>query len=186
VDENQQQRHDDFATRVVGVALIAAIVPMWWWDYHLTPWLVDIINPVLVTTVAYGLARWKRSKLAWGMFWLLLAIYAVSMTLWVVSGLGLADTSSIDTLGGLALMGIVWALWRMPRWHPAAPPKVEHVIHYHVLHGPGMAEVDVTQMPGTELPEARPRAVPGRVLAAIEAPRIRPADVLRAVIRRRA
>ena len=137
------QAHDRFVTKAVGVVLIAACIPMWWWDTHWPGWLVDIINPVLVTTVAYALARWKRSRLAWGMFWVLAGLYAVSVVLWVTGGLGLADTSAAAEAAGLVLISLVVCLVRIPRVHPPAAPKVSHVVHHHVLHGPDGRAVEV-------------------------------------------
>ena len=142
---NANQRTDEIVTKAVGVALIAACIPMWWWDYHWPSWLVDIINPVLVTTTAYLLARWKRSRGAWGAFWLLVGIYIVALTLWAVSGLGLADTSGPGAVAGLALIGLIVCLLRLPRWHPPEAPKVEHVWHHHVLHHPDGRAVEVGQ-----------------------------------------
>lgn len=178
---NAHQATDEFITKAVGVVLLLACIPMWWWDMHWPGWLVDIINPVLVTTVAYGLARWKRSRLAWGMFWVLVAIYAVSLVLWVVGGLGLADTSAPAEFGGLVLISIMVCLVQMPRLHPAAAAKVSHVVHHHVLHGADGRAVEVGQygtgLPSgvdmTQVPDGHPDAIPGKVVRAIESPQIR-------------
>jgi hypothetical protein len=166
--------------RLAGWALVALTIPMWWWDYSWPAWVVGIINPALVIGVAWGFSRWKRCTLSRVLFWAVLAIQSVSLAVGIATAFSL-KASGWYTTGGLALIGIIWALWRMPHLHPAEAPKVSYVVHHHVLHGPGMAEVDVTQLPGTELPAARPRAVPGRVLRAIEAPKLRPAQVVMSI-----
>lgn len=160
-----------------------------WADSNLPTFGVWAVNRVVILGTAYGLARWKRTRLAWGMFWVLAGFETVGTVVDFFTGFRFdakdSPTGVLASCVGLTVLGLLYVLYKLPRFRPAKAADVSHVVHHHVLHGPGSSlppGVDVTQVP---VAAQYPDAVPGVVeRPAIEAPKWTPAG-LRDAIRTR-
>ena len=127
--------HDELITWLVIAAIAIGAAVMWWWDNHLPRAVTGVLNPALILVPSWLMARWKRAWYAWLAFWVLAGLYAVSAVVWLTAGWD--SGSGLAAAGGAAVLGVFAALIKMPRRQPPAVPETRHVVHHHVLHGPG-------------------------------------------------
>jgi hypothetical protein len=133
--------HDELVTWLVIAALAIGAAVMWWWDNHLPQAVVGVLNPVVILVPSWLMARWKRAWYAWLAFWVLAGLYAVSAVVWLTGGW--YPGSGLAVAGGVAVLGVFAVLIKMPRRQPPAVPETRHVVHHHVLHGPGRQATEI-------------------------------------------
>jgi hypothetical protein len=135
---------------------VAAHVP------YVVAWLA---NSAATAGVSYAMARWKRAWYAWLAFWVIVAVS-------VLNGLLKAATPWLDSPWSSASWVLAWIIVWAWYWHPPAPGQVTHVVHHHVFHVPGAAQLPdsvpgpasmpawtAESLPGAAVP---PAGIPGR------------------------
>lgn len=148
-------------------------------DLHMPFVLGWLLNSSVILGVSYFMARWKRAWYAWACFYGLVAVC-------LLNGLLKAATPWLDGSWSAGTQTLAWLLvgcwyWlvRAPRKQLPKAPDVSHVVHHHVIHGPGPTlppGIDVTQLPGVvhQVGTDEPIELPGRLPRAIEQAAVRP------------